>query len=495
MVVDDEHADRHGTGTSATSVVPAPDDDSIRSRPPTSPTRSRMPASPRASSRVPARVEARAVVLDHGDDGPVLAGEQDADVARAGVLDDVRQRLLDDAVEGGLDFAREPLLAELRLQVDPEPRLLAERGGEPLDRRHEAEVVERGRAQLDRERAHVLQRRDDELAHGRDRGARLVAPDRLLERLQPEQDRGERLAGLVVELAGEPAPLELLGLDDTPHRVAADALREVDGDRGSRRERLRESKVVVAERGRRPLLVVGDQHPDPPPAHDERDIQARMDAEPARRRLVDLGVLEHGVDALAPRPFEDASRLGGRELEPHAGDAVAPVTLGRSDPQCVPLRQRDQDEPGADELPQAPGDEREQRLELELRGEREPDLVQRLELPQPARRALVEPGVLDRHRGLRREQLRQLLVLLAEVLAARLLGQVEVAVGDAAEQDRDAEEAAHRRVVAREADRARVVGDVVQAERARLADQHAEDAAPARQVADRRVRLLVDARS
>ena len=74
-----------------------------------------------------------------------------------------------------------------------------------------------------------------------------------------------------------------------------------------------------------------------------------------------------------------------------------------------------------------------------------------------------------------------------------LLGQVEVAVGDSAEHDRDAEEGAHRRVVRREADRARILGDVVQAQRLRLADEHAEDAAPARQVADRGMGLLVDA--
>jgi len=39
-----------------------------------------------------------------------------------------------------------------------------------------------------------------------------------------------------------------------------------------------------------------------------------------------------------------------------------------------------------------------------------------------------------------------------------------------------------------------VRADVVQAQRVRIADQHAEDAAPAREVADRPVRGLVDAR-
>jgi hypothetical protein len=45
----------------------------------------------------------------------------------------------------------------------------------------------------------------------------------------------------------------------------------------------------------------------------------------------------------------------------------------------------------------------------------------------------------------------------------------------------------------READGARILRDVVQLQRRRVADEDTEDAAPARQVADRAVRLLVDA--
>ena len=79
-----------------------------------------------------------------------------------------------------------------------------------------------------------------------------------------------------------------------------------------------------------------------------------------------------------------------------------------------------------------------------------------------------------------------------ELRAALLLGEVQVAVRDAAEDDRDAEERSHRRVVAGKADRAGVVGDVVQAEWPRLPDQDAEDAPPARQLPDRGPRLGVD---
>ena len=113
---------------------------------------------------------------------------------------------------------------------------------------------------------------------------------------------------------------------------------------------------------------------------------------------------------------------------------------------------------------------------------------------QPARRRLVQARVLDRDRRLRGEELRELLVLVGEVGAAGLLGEVEVPVGDAAQHDRDAEEGLHRRMVGREADRARVFGDLVQSQRLRVTDEHAEDPSPPRQLADRGMRLGVDTR-
>jgi hypothetical protein len=57
----------------------------------------------------------------------------------------------------------------------------------------QAEVVESGRPELDRQSAHILKRGHDELAQGGDTLPSLVRVDRLLERLQPEQDGGERL--------------------------------------------------------------------------------------------------------------------------------------------------------------------------------------------------------------------------------------------------------------------------------------------------------------
>ena len=75
-----------------------------------------------------------------------------------------------------------------------------------------------------------------------------------------------------------------------------------------------------------------------------------------------------------------------------------------------------------------------------------------------------------------------------------LLRQVEVAVGDPAQRDRHAEERVHRRMAGREADGARILGEIVQAQRVGIADEDAEDPAAGRQVADGGLRLRVDPR-
>ena len=86
-----------------------------------------------------------------------------------------------------------------------------------------------------------------------------------------------------------------------------------------------------------------------------------------------------------------------------------------------------------------------------------------------------------------------LLVLVGELLAAFLLGQVEVAPSLAADDERHAEEGGHRRVADREAIRADVGADVRQAQGLGLADQLAEHAVAAGKVSDLAPRVLVDA--
>src|SRR5581483_7793510 len=145
-------------------------------------------------------------------------------------------------------------------ELDADRRLLGEVLRQPLERRDEAEVVERLGPQLDREPPDVLQRRADEVAHLADRGAQRGLVLRLLEPAQAEEDRRQRLARLVVQLTRETPPLELLRRDDALERVPRDALPQLDGDRGARTEDLREAQVAVAEARVRAELVVHRDH-------------------------------------------------------------------------------------------------------------------------------------------------------------------------------------------------------------------------------------------
>jgi hypothetical protein len=95
---------------------------------------------------------------------------------------------------------------------------------------------------------------------------------------------------------------------------------------------------------------------------------------------------------------------------------------------------------------------------------------------------------------LAREQCEHFFVLVSEIaIVALLLGEIEVAVGDAAQQDRDAEKAAHRRMPGREAHCAGILAEVAQPQGLRLTYEDAEDPAPHGQRSDLGTRLVVDA--
>jgi hypothetical protein len=87
----------------------------------------------------------------------------------------------------------------------------------------------------------------------------------------------------------------------------------------------------------------------------------------------------------------------------------------------------------------------------------------------------------------------RLLIVGRKRVAAGLLGSDRDSPRLAADEDRDAEKRPHWRMAGREAVGARVVADIVETQRAGLVDEHAEQAAPAWQIADRAVGLLVDA--
>ena len=312
-------------------------------------------------------------------------------------------------------------------------------------------------------------------------GARRVVRERLLERLQPEQDRGQRLPGLVVELAREPAALDLLRLHDAPDRIPRHALRQLDGDGGAGGERLGQAEVVVGEAGVGAFLVVDLEHADRLVARDQRHPHAGARAGLPRHLLVappgrrSPSRCARCAGARAPRR---SSTRNGR-WSSRAGPRAPATAANRSS--SPPLG-------SASATTRAPSSSRRRRTTRSSSRSRSVSVASALptsfsdcELARPAGRRLVEARVLDRHRSLAGEQRDELLVLVGEVLAALLLGEVEVAVGDAAQHDRHAEEAVHRWMSGREADRTRILGQVVQPQRLRLADQHAEDAATARQ--------------
>ena len=89
---------------------------------------------------------------------------------------------------------------------------------------------------------------------------------------------------------------------------------------------------------------------------------------------------------------------------------------------------------------------------------------------------LVEPGVLDRQAGGGGQPDGELLVDVGEHLAVGLVGEVEVAVDDAAQPDRHAEERRHRRVAGREPEAVGMGVQVGEAQRFRVEDQQPEDA-------------------
>src|SRR3954451_5600661 len=97
-------------------------------------------------------------------------------------------------------------------------------------------------------------------------------------------------------------------------------------------------------------------------------------------------------------------------------------------------------------------------------------------------RSLVQPGVLDRDGSMCGKEDCDLFVLRGEVVAVLLFGQIEVAEGDAPQQDGHAEERAHRRMPGRKTDGPRVPCEIVQTERRGVADECAEDAASMRRL-------------
>ena len=315
-------------------VVPSPGAENTFNRPPTSNARSRMPDTPRRPPDLDLRCKAAAVVT-HPQGGAADAGELDADGGSARVLDDVGQRLLRDAVEHELLLVGQLGRVAVPVEGGADAGALAEvrhLGGERGD---EAVVVEGRGAEGARERQQLLHRLGRERLDLLELGAQ---PGRDVERggLEPEQDRGQGLVDLVVQVLGDAGALLLLGADDGAAALdallldAGEHLVEAGGQALDLVRRARGGVGALAGRARVDAL--------------HRRQQRLERHEPA---LEQQGVDEHGADdgdADEQRPANvvrvqqrrdqrgdrDERRVDGEDLVQEGTSAHCPVLIGRS---------------------------------------------------------------------------------------------------------------------------------------------------------------------
>ena len=238
------------------------------------------------------------------------------------------------------------------------------------------------------------------------------------------------------------------------------------------------------------VLVEGGNDTDGFPLK-QSGTRIAADAESARNDLVEFGILQDRVDALAVPAREDPAMLGvGRDLvSDQAGDALA---FGDDDAQTSRgCGNGDEHLAGADQLAQVPGDQLEEEGHVSFLEDAVGERVERLELADPVDGPIVDLHLFDRDRGLGGEKRDELFVFLRE-FAAILLCQVQVAVDDSAYEDRNTEEAPHERVPGRKAEELPLFRHVGDAHRPRVPEEDAENAVIARQVADPGSRRLVD---
>ena len=96
----------------------------------------------------------------------------------------------------------------------------------------------------------------------------------------------------------------------------------------------------------------------------------------------------------------------------------------------------------------------------------------------------MEASVVDRDSRVQCEHLDEPLVFLTELPVGLLVREVQAPNGTTLGRHRNSEQRMHRRVVRREAVAARVCGNVGDAQRTALADDHAQQAVAARQRPD-----------
>ncbi|WP_246851907.1 hypothetical protein [Patulibacter sp. SYSU D01012] len=376
-------------------------------------------------------------------------------------------------------------------QVDGDVHAQAGRGrdvaGQALDGGRQPQVVERGGPQLRDERAQLADLVRDALEQAIERAGDVGRGGQTPDGDELHPQRRQPLQRLVVQLAGPAAPLLLGAVERVAQPLLPDGLG--GGDRGGGRRGEGEQQLLLPGGERRQRAVVVERHEDAQPtgAEDEGDEQRVAHGPGAERG--------GGHPARTPR-VEHLAGHRGRAVDGVAGgEGLAVAGDGRHAQRPVVLGQEDRRGAGVDERPPALGDEVEDAVQVGLgadgagdRGRGGQAGVDALELVVPLPQPVVQPCV--RHGDGRPvgEDDERLLVRGGE-RAAGPLGQVQVAPRPAAHQDRHAEERRHRRVGVGDAEGPRVRRQVVDAQRRAGADDLAEQAVPARRVADRALLL------
>ena len=110
-------------------------------------------------------------------------------------------------------------------------------------------------------------------------------------------------------------------------------------------------------------------------------------------------------------------------------------------------------------------------------------LVERLQLMDPVNCPLVDLDLFDRNPGLSGEQRHDLFVGFRE-FTMLLLGQVEIPVHNSTHENRNAEEASHRRMPGRKAEEVWLLRYIGNTDRTRFSKEDAENPVVAREIAD-----------
>ncbi len=261
---------------------------------------------------LPAAVPADAVVADPQLEPVVGSDQADPEVVGPGVLNDVRHGFLRNPVGDELDRVGEPVEIALDLESGSDAPIRVDLLDEGRQGGLQAEVVEGGGAEAPRQVEQFPHRLGGQRARLLELGGDLGIVGGTAQRLEPEEQSGERLVDLVVQVAGDPGPLLLLGAQGRVRSAAALGLQPL--------QHLVE-RALEADHLLRPLCL-------------HREVGRRG---PAQVRLLHLRdqALQR-LEALGQQPDVDADRERQCEAEDEADrGAVAQRVVGvRGDRRC-----------------------------------------------------------------------------------------------------------------------------------------------------------------